>query len=583
MALRLPQLDKLRDALGELRAALPPQVLPVVDRWNGDAAALAYHLDRQRERRPHPALVAVLGGTGTGKSTLVNRLLEANVSATSFRRTYTAGPVAIAADPGQIPEGWMGLERKVATGTELPARGQPDLLMIAQTGQPLAEKVTVLDTPDLDGDTPVHHVQADRVFRWAEALLFLVTPEKYQMTELLPYYRLAQRYGVAALFAMNKAEETAVVQDYTKQMADRGWPEIRLFAIPRDDAAWSSPEGMDLGALRQSIAALAPTESESGLANRTADVLSRLTDQVIAPLRQDRREADRLKGVLQAMESPEPGVDVHPMTQQLQRRLQQRSVLYLMGPGRMLERARQVPGLLVRLPRTLWDTVVRGKTVTLNAPAAQQAENKVPDFRANLIEQFTVVQSRIDDALRTGPIPEKWLTERKESYAATRIDPNDAGKIADEELAALRNWLEKRWNATPRDTALILRLLKHLPGGERFVHWIEATPYLVAVLLAAQHMVSHGADLMIIGGFSLATWIGEKLSNEVTNRVRETNQRIEQRFGELAHEQIKRTSEWLEQQAPAEKALSRIELLAEEIADEAEERISDEGGSAARS
>ena len=36
------------------------------------------------------------------------------------------------------------------------------------------------------------------------------------MTELLPYYRLAQRYALAALFAMNKCEETAVLEDYAR-------------------------------------------------------------------------------------------------------------------------------------------------------------------------------------------------------------------------------------------------------------------------------------------------------------------------------------------------------------------------------
>src|SRR5437762_13482736 len=110
------------------------------------------------------------------------------------------------------------------------------------------------------------------------------------------------------------------------------------------------------------------------------------------------------------MEAPEPGVDMNPITQQLQRRLQQRSVLYLMGPGRMMERVRQVPGLIVRLPRTLWDTVIRGKKVTLNDPEATDAgDGKVPDFRANLIDQFAVVQSRIDDALRSSPAVERWL------------------------------------------------------------------------------------------------------------------------------------------------------------------------------
>ena len=50
------------------------------------------------------------------------------------------------------------------------------------------------------------------------------------------------------------------------------------------------------------------------------------------------------------------------------------------------------------------------------------------------------------------------------------------GRIADEELAELKAWLEKKWNATPRDTALLLKLLRHLPGGTKLTQWSEAAP-----------------------------------------------------------------------------------------------------------
>jgi hypothetical protein len=70
------------------------------------------------------------------------------------------------------------------------------------------------------------------------------------------------------------------------------------------------------------------TQRAEGLVNRTADVLGRLQDQIVAPLGDARREADRLIAALRAMESPTTGVDVNPITRQLQRRLQQRSILY---------------------------------------------------------------------------------------------------------------------------------------------------------------------------------------------------------------------------------------------------------------
>ena len=73
------------------------------------------------------------------------------------------------------------------------------------------------------------------------------------------------------------------------------------------------------------------------------------------------------------------------------------------------------------------------------------------------------------------------------------------------------------------------------------------------------------SSLMIIGGFSLATWLSEKLSNEVASRTRLTNNRIAERFAKLAHRQIGMTSEWLAAQAPTLKELDEIEQRANQL------------------
>ena len=193
---------------------------------------MRFHLRSPRQPRAESrvgvTLIAVLGGTGTGKSTLVNRLLGQTVSAASFRRTFTSGPVAIVPNGTNLPAGWLGVEHVVADPADLPARGKLGSLLTvnlpsAQSFSPQpapsqSNQPVLIDTPDLDGDQPAHHAQADRVFRWAQAVLFLVTPEKYQMTELLPYYRLARRYAVPALYVMNKCEEQAVADDYRRQL-----------------------------------------------------------------------------------------------------------------------------------------------------------------------------------------------------------------------------------------------------------------------------------------------------------------------------------------------------------------------------
>jgi hypothetical protein len=558
------RLQGLTETLSAVRARCAETIRKDIDRLIVDAAAARFHMQR---RDTGPILLAILGGTGTGKSTLVNRLLDANVTATSFRRTYTAGAVAIGHDASSIPRNWLGIDAHATDPQQLPARGEPDALTVVSSTNDLLDHATIIDTPDLDGDQPAHHQQADRVFRWAEAILFLVTPEKYQMTELWPYYRLARRYGVPALFAMNKVEAAELPDDYAKQLRERAQiADANVFAIPRDDAAYDPPPESNLSRLRQSIAQLQRPDSnarQQGACARLADWLDRLRDQSIAPMRRHRQAADQLIRTLRAMETPAVGVDVHPLTQQLYRRLQQRSVLYLMGPGKMIDRVRQVPGMLARLPRTAWDLMKHGQLRASGEQLPAEWKDRVPDFHAALVDQFVVVQSRIDDAVQSNDVTKNWSPD----LATVKINPQDAGRIADEELADLRQWLEKQWNATPRDTAVLMRLLKLLPGGEKLTKWSEAAPYLLAIVVATHHAFFGPIDLLVIGGFSLATWLTEKISNEVAARVRLTNQRIAARFEQLAHEQVARAIQLIDGKAPKSKEIDQLQRQADELSE----------------
>ena len=528
---------------------------PAIERWRGDSAAALFHLQARKSR---PMMICIVGGTGTGKSTLVNRLLEANLSAASFRRTFTAGPVAIAKETGDVPEKWMGLPVVQVGAADLPARGQNDSLLIVEASHELLNRVVLVDTPDLDGDQPVHHAQAERAFRWAEGIIFLVSPEKYQMTELLPYYRLARRYALPAIFVMNKCETAEMLEDYRRLVSADGG-EVAVFAVARDDAGFEPAAGMNLAALRQAIGSMqVPEDSarEPGVRVRVADLLGRLRDQITGPLRGQRRDVDAVVAALRAMESPTASVDVNPLTRQLQRRLQQRSVLYLMGPGRMLDRVRQMPALLVRLPRAAWDAVMHGKTdlKSITGAGGEAGGREVPDFCATLTDQFAIIQSRIDDVIRVVPSGQKWLSDPAEKYSESKIEPSSAGKIADAELKDLNDWLQKRWNATPRDTAILLKILRYLPGGDKLTQWTEAAPYLLAIIVATHHAFFWHTDLMILGGYSLATWLTERLSNEVASRTRQANRMIAARFEKLAHDQLRRSIAWIEARAAAEGA-----------------------------
>jgi hypothetical protein len=274
-----------------------------------------------------------------------------------------------------------------------------------------------------------------------------------------------------------------------------------------------------------------------------------------------------LTAALTAMEAPAAGVDVNPITLALQRRLQQRSVLYLIGPQRVLDRVRQVPTLLARLPRATWEWVMRGQMpADLIDPKSAAASREPPNFNALLADQFTVVRSRIDDVLRSDPIAAGWIAADPTGYAAAMIEPAKAGEIADSEIADLRSWLESRWNATPRDTRLLQAFLKHLPGGAKLTKWTEAAPYLLTIIMVAHHALFGHIDLMVLGGYSLATWLTEKISNEVSGRTRRTNRRIGERFESLAHDQIAAVQAWLSRQAASPADLASLEKLSTDLA-----------------
>ncbi len=550
-------LEALVERVGMLRAATRGVIGQAIDRWRIDARAALFHLGVRGEG---PRVVVLLGGTGTGKSTVINRLLEREVSTSSFHRTYTEGLIAAAADASRVPGGWGDLEVRAA-GDRLPVRGEAGVLLMAEAAHRVTERAVLVDTPDVDGDRTDHHAAADRAFRWAEAAVFLVTPEKYQMNELLPYERLARRYGVAALFVMNKCEDAEVADDYREQLAARGVSDARVFEIPRDDAGYEPGPGCGLAALREAVASLADeraTGREEGLAHRCRDVAARLRDKVVEPLRRERRTADTLMAALNAMRRGTVGVDVSPVAAQLERRLREQSVLYLMGPQRVLERARQVPELIVRLPRAAWRMMTGGEETRAGAGDGAVARS-VPDFGRLLMDELIVVQSRVDDLVRSKRCAEGWIAADGEAYAETRMDPGEARRIAEEELAALNAWMEARRDGKPRDTRAIERLLRVVPGGERISTWSESAPYLLAVIVATHGVLFGPLDLAILGGYGLATWVGERLSNEVKGRVGETNRRIQARFERLIDELIDRTRAWLDGRVPAARELAALE------------------------
>jgi energy-coupling factor transporter ATP-binding protein EcfA2 len=132
-----------------------------------DDAAVVRDTARERLRFAGSTyLLALVGGTGVGKSSLLNALAGARVSAAGARRPTTSAPVAWvpAAARAEIDPllAWLAVAEVVAH----------DAGMLGG--------VAVLDLPDLDSIAPEHRARVDELLPRVDAVLWVTDHEKYQ-------------------------------------------------------------------------------------------------------------------------------------------------------------------------------------------------------------------------------------------------------------------------------------------------------------------------------------------------------------------------------------------------------------------
>jgi GTPase SAR1 family protein len=527
----------------------------------------------------------MLGGTGTGKSTIVNRLLSdsgAMVTASSFRRTFTSGAVAIVNGPANplprskspLPDGWMGLPLRIVAGNDLPARGASDVLSVVEypgesqqgSSSQWLGGVAIVDTPDIDGDQPDHHTTADRAFRWAEAIILVLTPEKYQLPEPRRFLNLARRYDLPVIIVINKLDDPAVASDVETQFksAIESSPAKRLFKIARDESSLSIDPSDSIIEMRACIARLTEhlesgarsKTSLEGIARRLADVNQSVLDRVLDPLRALRTKISLTQGRLRDLVPDDPGVALNALTAEFNRQMRERSVLYLMSPQRTIARLRELPGRLARLPKSTLD-LLRGSTDESGNRSARPSQDdrndtsKLPDFPQLAADQFRVVQATIREAI-TEAMP------KGAPAIAFEIDADRAASIVTDEMNQLRDWLESHRGRDPLDTRIVKKLLGAVPGADKLTRYSEWTPYLLAAGFLTTRLSPIPIDLLVIGGFSLAAWGGEKLNNAVVRRTSQANTQISVRYAALVAEQIEWAIARLDQAVPSDAILDRL-------------------------
>jgi hypothetical protein len=216
---------------------------PAGSPWHG---ALFGKLRPQVSRAPL-LVVAVCGGTNTGKSLIANTLVGAEISRSLPEAARTRHPVASLPRglagridvaelfPGFVPVPWAGEDDALAAGDENrlvwredPTGDQPDRLVL-------------LDTPDIDGTLRENWQRAELVRHAADVLVAVLTQQKYNDAAVRDFFAAAARARKTVLVVFNMVswpqQRERIAGWLATFTAETGVAPAAVYAAPHDFAA----------------------------------------------------------------------------------------------------------------------------------------------------------------------------------------------------------------------------------------------------------------------------------------------------------------------------------------------------------
>ncbi|GAA2738461.1 dynamin family protein [Pedococcus aerophilus] len=208
-----------------------------------------------------PLLAVVGGSTGAGKSTLVNSIVDSQVSRSGVLRPTTTTPVLV---HHPKDERWFlddrilpGLSR--VTGAASEGDGDGSLRLVASSSLPPG--MALLDAPDIDSVVSANRALAGQLLAAADLWLFVTTAARYADAVPWDLLRQASERGTAVAIVLDRVppEAMADIRSHLASMLrDQGLSTAPIFGIP--EATLTSegrlPEA-DVARLRSWLSALA--------------------------------------------------------------------------------------------------------------------------------------------------------------------------------------------------------------------------------------------------------------------------------------------------------------------------------------
>ena len=226
-----------------------------------------------------PVIAALMGGTGTGKSTIFNSLAGAPISSVGTRRPCTMGAIVYVHE-----NAWDEASGGPLAHPILRAQGSGQVAEVETLShaRPESAGLILVDTPDFDSVEPANRVIADHFFIYSDVLILVTSQEKYGDLAGHEVLEEAGKWGKDTLLVMNKVVSDAAFDDFRETLNRSDRVSDTLVRIERKD---SFPEMMPELKEKPQFADLFAMGGDPGRGAKTReDELTRLRTQTLSEL-----------------------------------------------------------------------------------------------------------------------------------------------------------------------------------------------------------------------------------------------------------------------------------------------------------